>query len=279
MNVRAAIAYAGRGIARPRYHANDSSGDILDIVPIDMHIADARARGSALDDAGFTLVAHRSAVTDFGDREAVNAVHRPEIVELIGELSGARSRCGGQPPASFAFSEKSRNRVPWTIRGRRALRMWISAMQLPRPSHTAPRPLTPSSRASSTSTSGAPFSAPPQDVPLAVCDARSITANDLIKADAVFDTPGQPEWSFEGIVVAHHPAHRWHWFPDMTLGEALIFKTHDSDPARAHCVPHVAFDNPSCGPETAPRRQHRNARHRPLVWLTSACQTPPPRAS
>ena len=47
MNVRAAIAYAGRGIARPRYHANDSSGDILDIAPIDMDIADARARKRA----------------------------------------------------------------------------------------------------------------------------------------------------------------------------------------------------------------------------------------
>jgi hypothetical protein len=37
------------------------------------------------------------------------------------------------------------------------------------------------------------------------------------------------------------------------VSEALVFKTHDSDPARAHCVPHVAFDNPLCGPQTAPR--------------------------
>jgi hypothetical protein len=36
VNVRAAIAYAGRGIARPRYRANDTSGDRLHIVPIDM---------------------------------------------------------------------------------------------------------------------------------------------------------------------------------------------------------------------------------------------------
>ena len=57
MNVRAAIAYAGRGIARPRYHANDSRGDLLDIAPIDMDIADARVRSTTLDDAGFTLVA------------------------------------------------------------------------------------------------------------------------------------------------------------------------------------------------------------------------------
>ena len=97
------------------------------------------------------------------------------------------------------------------------------------------------------------LSAPPQDVPLAVCDARTVAADDLIAADAIFDSPGQPEWSFEGLVVAHRPAHRWYWFADMTREEALVFKTHDSAPGRAHCVPHVAFDNPSCGPHAPPR--------------------------
>ncbi len=97
------------------------------------------------------------------------------------------------------------------------------------------------------------ISQPPQDVPLAVCDARTVTPADLIAADAIFDAPDRPEWSFEGIVVAHHPAHRWHWFSDMTRDEALVFKTNDSDRGRAHCVPHVAFDNPDAGPQVAPR--------------------------
>ena len=69
----------------------------------------------------------------------------------------------------------------------------------------------------------------------------------------MFDAPGKPEWSFEGLVLAHAAAHRWHWFPDMHRDEALVFKTHDSEPGRAHCVPHVAFDNPACAPEWAPR--------------------------
>jgi nucleotide-binding universal stress UspA family protein len=252
MNVRAAIAYVGRGIARPRYHANDSRRDVIDIAPIDMEIADGRARGPALDEAGFTLVAHRSAVAEFGDREAVDAVYRPEIVDLIGELSGADLIVVGSP-GILRFSEKSAQ---------------SGALDNSRPARFAHVDISDATaatfaqRAAPADAKIARFvhynvwraiSAPPQDVPLAVCDAGSITANDLIKADAVFDTPGRPEWSFEGIVVAHHPAHRWHWFPDMTLGEALVFKTNDSDPARAHCVPHVAFDNPLCGPEAAPR--------------------------
>src|SRR6266481_3966009 len=97
MNVRAAIAYAGRGIARPRYHANDSRRDVIDIAPLDMEITDARARVPTLDDAGFTLVAHRSAVAEFGDREAVDAVYRREIVDLISELSGAHLVLVGSP--------------------------------------------------------------------------------------------------------------------------------------------------------------------------------------
>jgi hypothetical protein len=59
VNVRAAIAYAGRGVGRPRYHANDSSRNVIDIVPVDMNITDARGLGTTLDDAGFALIAHR----------------------------------------------------------------------------------------------------------------------------------------------------------------------------------------------------------------------------
>ena len=47
------------------------------------------------------------------------------------------------------------------------------------------------------------ISEPPQDVPLAICDARSVAKHDLIRADAIFDTPGKAEWSFEGLVLAH----------------------------------------------------------------------------
>ena len=252
MNVRAAIAYAGRGIARPRYHANDTSRDLLNIVPVVSDIADARGRGTALDQEGFCLVAHRSAVSDFGDREAVNAVHRREIVDLISELSEADLVLVNSP-GLLRFSEKSpRSGALDNSRPARFAHVDISdatAAAFARSAAPADRGL---ARFAHYNIWRA-ISAPPQDVPLAVCDARSISGNDLIKADAVFDSPGQPEWSFEGIVVAHDSAHRWNWFPDMTRDETLIFKTNDSDPSRAHCVPHVAFDDPSCGPRTPPR--------------------------
>jgi hypothetical protein len=248
----AAIAYAGRGVARPRYHSNDTSGDVLDIQPVTMDIIDARGRDMTLDDAGFRLCSHRSAVADFTDRSAVDAIYRKEIVELIGGLSGADLVLVNNPGV-LRFSEKS------------ALSGKLDNSRPARFAHVDISDATAAQFAARAAPEGrrlARFvhyniwrviSQPPQDVPLAVCDARTVTPADLIAADAIFNAPDRPEWSFEGIVVAHHPAHRWHWFSDMTRDEALVFKTNDSDRGRAHCVPHVAFDNPGAGSQVAPR--------------------------
>jgi hypothetical protein len=249
---RVLIAYAARGVDRPRYYANDHSRDALDIELQEMDIADARPAGTTLDGAGFALLGHRSAVADFGDRAAVAAIYREEVADLIKGLSGADLVLVNSP-GILRFSERSAH---------------SGALDNSRPArfaHVDVSDATAAEFARRAAPAGGPLtrfvhyniwraiSAPPQDVPLAVCDARSVAADDLIAADAVFDSPGQPEWSFEGIVVAHNAAHRWHWFPDMTREEVLVFKTHDSDPARAHCVPHVAFDNPHC-PREAPAR-------------------------
>ena len=252
MNVRAPIAYAGRRIGRPRYHANDASRDVLEVVATDMDIADARVLTAALDEAGFSLMQHRSAVADFGDRAAVDTIYRQEIVDLISGLSSA-DHVAVNGPGILRFSEKS---------------VQSGALDNSRPArfaHVDVSDATAAAFAQRAAPAGRTLvrythfniwraiSLPPQDVPLAVCDARSVQGEELIAADAVFDTPGKPEWSFEGIVVAHRPTHRWHWFPDMHRDEALVFKTNDSDRRHAHCVPHVAFNNPLCAPDNAPR--------------------------
>jgi hypothetical protein len=252
MDTRALIAYAGRAVARPRYYANDHSRDVLDVALVAMDVTDARAEAPTLDAAGFTLIAHRSAVADFTDRAAVERVHRPEIIALVKELSGA-DLVLVDSPGILRFSERSPH---------------SGALDNSRPArfaHVDVSDATAAAFARRAAPAGRPLerfvhynvwralSAPPQDVPLAVCDARTVGAADLIAADAVFDSPGKPEWSFEGLVLAHARAHRWHWFPDMHRDEALIFKTHDSDRSRAHCVPHVAFDHGACPAHAEPR--------------------------
>jgi hypothetical protein len=252
MDRRALIAYAGRSVPRPRYYANDHGRDVLDITLVPMHVTDARRQSSTLDGAGFILVAHRSAVTDFTDRAAVEALHRPEIIALVQEVSGA-DLVLVTSPGILRFSERApQSGVLDNSRPARFAHVDVSDATAALFAQRA----APSGRTLERFVHynvWRALSAPPQDVPLAVCDARSVAAVDLIAADAVFDSPGKPEWSFEGLLLAHAAAHRWHWFPDMQLDEALIFKTHDSDRRRAHCVPHVAFDDESCPPHAAPR--------------------------
>jgi hypothetical protein len=248
----AEIAYAARSIPRPRYYANDHERDVLDLDTQDMTILDARGMQTSIDAEGFALVLHQSAVTDFSDTAAVMEIHRAEIAELIQSISGADA-VQVNAPGILRFSEKSGH--AGTLNNSMPARF----VHIDITDETAEGFAKGSTPADRLVTRHAHFniwraiSAPPQDVPLAVCDARTVEPRDLIVADAVFDEPEKPEWSFESWVVAHNASHRWHWFSDMTRDEVLIFKTNDTDPAKARCVPHVAFNDPSC-PADAPAR-------------------------
>lgn len=249
--VDAWIAYSGRKFARPRYYANAHERDEVEIVPVLMPVADARAAKPEIDREGFQLVQHRSAVRDFADREEVARVHMREIEELVQAETGADFVHVGAP-GLLRFSERS---------GRAGS---LNNSMPARFAHIDISDVTAAQFADRGANGRAyarcahynvwrAISPPPQDVPLALCDARSLALADLIAADAVFDESGKPEWSFEGLVVAHSAAHRWYAFSDLAAGEAILFKTNDSDPARAHHVPHVAFDLPDCPENASPR--------------------------
>lgn len=247
----ATINYAARTAFRQRYFANDHSRDTVVIDSVVMPLCDGRVQPSSLAEGGFKLVGHRSRVTNFEDPAEVAAVHPNEIVEMLLAETGA-DEVIVTAPAILRFSEASGRA------GSRDNSMPARFVHIDSTSETS------ASFAARSLPEGRnlgrfahfnvwrAITAPPQDVPLAVCDARSIAAADLLVADAVFDPPGgAPEWSFESWLVAHNPAHRWVWFPDMTRDEALIFRT--SDLEHGLPVPHVAFDDPEAGPDARPR--------------------------
>lgn len=250
--VEATINYLGEMAVRPRYHARDHAKDNLALDPRRVRIEDLRdAPPPSLTREGFALVPHRSAVRDFRDEAAMQPVYAEEIGKLVKEQTGA-DHVVVTGKALLRFSERAAesgklfNSLP-----ARFIHIDISD---PTAGDFAARSQPAGNvRRYAHYNVWRAVSAPPQDVPLTVCDARSLSPDDLVAADAVFDAPGQAEWSFEGLLVRHNPRHRWCYFRDMNRDEALIFKTNDSDPAAPHHIPHSAFDDPGCPPDVPPR--------------------------
>ena len=249
----APIAYVSDTGERPRYYANAHEKDTIVIAPVPMPIEDLRGQSTSLDVEGCVLLEHRSEVADFADPAQIEEIHAAEIEALLkratgcdqvvvngrgilrfSERLGENERHDNSHPARFAHVDVSAETgVKFRAGGAPEGRTIARSAQ-----YNVWRAI-----------SGAP-----QDVPLALCDARSVAGHELIKADAIFDPPGgAPEFSFEGYVVAHDPGHRWLWFSDMARDEVIVFKTSESDPDRAQCIPHVAFDDPTAPADAPPR--------------------------
>jgi transposase len=91
---------------------------------------------------------------------------------------------------------------------------------------------------------------PVRSTPLAVCDARSIQQQDLLKTYL----------KHEVYMVRHSASHRWFYFPRMQRDEVVISKCFDSaEDGRARFTAHAAFEDPTT-PAGAPARQSIEAR-------------------
>jgi hypothetical protein len=221
-----------------------------------VRIEDARSRPQlpSLAQEGFALFPHKSVVSDFHNPEELTQTYEPEMERLVTEVSGADKVviCG---PVVLRYSESMPD---------------SSGLHVLRPGHFVHVDISDSTveefterwRPRNDSRPVRRFahyniwralSPPPQDIPLALCDARSVASSDLVDADSIMDTPGKPESSIVVVVVRHHPRHRWSYFPNLSRDEVVVFKSHDSEPRQPQHVPHSAFKDPSCPPGVAPR--------------------------
>ena len=260
--VQSRLNYIGPMTDRPRYYASDCSRDVLTLDPRTIEIEDARlrARPHSLAQAGFALLPHKSTVCDFHNPEEIARVYRLETERLLLELTDADEVVLSARPVR-RFGQVSPDSIRLTNSGQ---------LYNSRPAHFVHVDISNAAAAAfakrcQPKNHGQPvrrfahynvwrvFSPPPQDVPLAVCDSRSVSAADLVEADAMMDIPGKPESSYVGLVVRYSPHHRWSYFSHMNRGEVLVFKTHDSDAGQPNHVPHTAFNDPTCPSGLAPR--------------------------
>jgi hypothetical protein len=223
--------------------------------PVTISSMRAAGGGFSLDREGFTLASAPTSVRDFYDRDEVQRTYIAEAGELIRSLTGCAAtallnspvvrvsgRVGTRPAGStftgdFAHADFSapaaesmlhRNLPADEVAER--LRHRYSVFNVWRT-----------------------FSGPPQDVPLALCDTRSVAPQDKQYCEITMKSASGDLLSWENITYYHSDGHRWWYCPDMTPDEAYVFRSFDSAPGHAEQVPHSAFVNESC-PASAPPR-------------------------
>ena len=95
-----------------------------------------------------------------------------------------------------------------------------------------------------------------QAKPLAVCDVRSISPDDL---GVYYLVEGGEEAARrrmgQNLALYYSPQHRWHFYPRMTRDEALVFYTYDGRaPSEPRFTFHAAFDPADADDDAPPRR-------------------------
>ena len=255
--VEAEINYLGPMDSMPYFYARDHDRDHLVLEPHRVEITDARQLDPppCLEREGFTLVPHATAVTEFTDAAAVEAVYPGEIEALLRNLTGAdhvvargtvlrfvenerRDAFVNSLPAGFVHVDVSHESFARfaaqsvadhpdgdaLLAGRHVgLNVW--------------RVLTP----------------PPQDMPLAVCAAPSVSEAERVTGEARVDGVGIEEFRFGSSLFRASPRHRWFYYRDMRPDEALVFKQFDTGHPGIVGVPHVAFADPSAPGNAVPR--------------------------
>jgi len=203
----------------------------------------------SLDTNGFVLTEHETAVKDFYNPDEVKAVYYPEVERLLKRVTGAervlifdhivrnpvlaeRGEKGARPPAKMVHNDYSFKSAPRRVRDHlpeeadRLLGNHYAEINVWRA-----------------------IRGPIESWPLALCDARSLGAEDIVPMDLVYrDRVG------EILGFLYSPQHRWYYFPRMTPNEAILLKCYDSkDDGRARFTAHTSFEDPNSPPNAAPR--------------------------
>lgn len=217
-------------------------------------IRDARPLAAAgklsLDKSGFERIDHRSALTDFSDDDAIRSIYYNESAQVLlkatgaekvvvfdhtlrDSLNGSRATSSLREPVRRVHNDQTFVSGPRRVRDHlpadeaaQRLKHRFAIINLWRPLDVV------------------------EQLPLALCDARSIAANDLVPSDLVYKDKVGETFSF-----THNPAHRWYYFPKLRPDEALLLKIYDSrDDGTARLTAHTAFEDPTTPEGAAPRR-------------------------
>lgn len=259
-NVVAPLTFIVPQDAKPVFHSAALTGGtqklFFETESIAVPIADMRplAAGLSVDREGFELHRHRTRVADLYDDEAIENRYYPEIEAML------NARFGADRTVVFDATRRSDSKEgapnPDGLRGP-AVRVHVDYTVASGPQRVAD--ILGEDEVERLAESGAqivqinvwrPISGPVRRTPLAIADASSVAAAELLATDQVF-----PDRVGEIYQLAHAPTQRWYYAPEMTQDEVLLIKGWDSiDDGRARFTPHGAFPLADA-PADAPARE------------------------
>jgi len=198
---------------------------------------------------GFHFVHHDTAVGDFLDEVEVRQTYYTEMEALVKAESGA---------SRVVVFDHTLRTADDAMRAERKIREVVSRVHNDYTEWSGPqrvRDLLPEEAAELLRRRFAiiqvwrPIRYPVETFPLAICDARSLSPENLVVSERRY-----PHRVGQTYAVTYNPEHRWYWFPRMRRDEALVFKVYDSlTDGRARWTAHTAFPDPTSPPDARPR--------------------------
>jgi hypothetical protein len=262
--VEAELSYLAPGERAPQVRVYPPASGLASVRPASARhvvpIRDARpiADRLRLDEHGFELHSRRTTFVDFYDEAAVRARYYPEVEASLREITGAL--------AVIAFDHNVRSAAR-AARGEHGVRVPVDQVHNDYTERSGPKRkleiLDAAGRSDLADRHVAfvnlwrPIVGPVLDNPLAVCDARSVSPEDLVATDIHHfgeDDLTVPRHNGEIQSVRYSPAQRWFYVSAMQPDEFLLLKCYDSHAdGRARFMPHTGFRNPACPADFVPR--------------------------
>ncbi len=225
------------------------SGGTPDPRRMTIHNGRPQAKDFVLDRDGFRFVRHDTKVADFYDENEIRRTYYPEMEALIKAESGATRVVVFDHTLRTADDE---------IRETKKIREVVRRVHNDYTEWSGPqrvRDLLPNEadellkRRFAIIQVWRPIRHPVETAPLAICDARTLSPDDLVVSERRY-----PDRVGQTYAITYNPAHKWYWFPRMRREEAYVFKVFDSEKdGRARWTAHTAFDIPNTPPNARPR--------------------------
>jgi len=216
---------------------------------VKMH--DARNRPTSIDLEGFMLTRQKTDVSDFYSDDEITSIYEKEVKRLLAEATGAKR---------IEIFDHTRRASSIQIQCKHGIREPASTIHNDYDDESGPRRLRDFFPDEADKLMENRFAivniwrsmkGPVCNFPLAMCDASSVSKNDLVSVPRISkDRVGTVQ------MATFNPSHHWCYFPLMQMDEALLFKVYDSaDDGRARFTLHTSFDDPSVNSTTNTGRE------------------------